>query len=140
MTHQAVTVNIPKGMYNKIREAAEKNHRSIDEMIVEAISTITPTFDLPETQIRSALAQMAFWNDAALWQAARSTIPPTQRERMESLHFKQQSEGLTEGEQEEVHRLEELYRETVLVRAQAAVLLKQRNYDVSDPSQFAPLE
>jgi hypothetical protein len=33
-----------------------------------------------------------------------------------------------------------LYRETLLVRLQAAVLLKQRGYDVSDPQQFAPLE
>jgi hypothetical protein len=81
---------------------------------------------------------MKDWNDADLWEAARSTLPRTQRERMERLHHKQQREGLTNAEQEEVQRLEELYRETVLVRAQAAVLLKQRNYNGSDLSQFAP--
>ena len=32
-----------------------------------------------------------------------------------------------------------LYRETLIVRAQAVVLLKQRGYDVSDPTQFEPL-
>lgn len=140
MTQQAITINIPKGMYKKIRRTAEKNHRSVDEIIIEAISAMTPSLDIPATEIRSALAQMVFLNDAALWQAARSTLPPTQRERMEFLHQQQQAEGLTDSEAEEVQRLEEQYRETILVRAQAAVLLKQRNYDISDLSQFTPLE
>ncbi len=77
------------------------------------------------------------WNDIDLWEVARSTLPRVQRERMESLHHKQQSKGLTKAEQE-VQRLEELYLETILVRAKAAVLLKQQNYGISDPNQFAP--
>jgi hypothetical protein len=40
---------------------------------------------------------------------------------------------------EEEQTLLELYRETALVRAHAAVLLKQRGYDVSDPHQFTLL-
>jgi hypothetical protein len=46
---------------------------------------------------------------------------------------------LTAEEHAEEHALLTLYRETLLVRAQAAVLLKQRGYDVSDPEQFTPL-
>jgi 23S rRNA maturation mini-RNase III len=72
------------------------------------------------------LAQLAYLNDAALWQAARTTLPAAQRERLESLHQKNQRDGLTAEEQaEEQAALLALYRETVLVRAQAAVLLKQ---------------
>jgi uncharacterized protein YnzC (UPF0291/DUF896 family) len=82
---------------------------------------------------------LAYLNDAALWQAARSTMLPAQRERLEALHDKQQREGLSTEEQQEEQALLELYRETVLVRAQATVLLKQRGYDVSDPQQFVPL-
>lgn len=78
------------------------------------------------------------WNDTDLWEAARSTLPRVQRERMESLHHKQQREELTNAELEEVNNLENLNREVVIVRAQAAVLLKQRDYDISDLSQFAP--
>jgi len=63
-----------------------------------------------------------------------------QRERLETLHDKQQSEGLTAEEQAEEQALLALYRETLLVRVQAAVLLKQRGYDISDLQQFAPLE
>ena len=89
--------------------------------------------------IASNLAQMAYLNDAALWQAARATMPGDQRVRMEELHMKQQREGLTKPEQEEEQALLKLYRETILVRAQAAVLLKQRGYEVSDSTQFQPL-
>ena len=76
---------------------------------------------------------MAYLNDAALWQAGRATMTAEQRERLEALHDKQQREGLTPDEQAEERALLALYRETLLVRAQAAVLLKQRGYDVSEP-------
>lgn len=89
--------------------------------------------------LRAALAQLAYLNDAALWQAARSTLLPAQRERLEELHDKQQREGLTTEEKKEDQALLALYHEMILVRAQAVVLLKQRGYDVSDPRQFAPL-
>jgi len=83
--------------------------------------------------------QMTYLNDAALWQAARATMTAEQRERLESLHDKQQCEELTSEEQAEERTLLRLYRETILVRSQAAVLLKQRGYKVSDLNQFAPL-
>jgi hypothetical protein len=133
MTHQAVTVQIPDGIYKKIRLAAERNHRSVDEILVETISAAASSLDIPVGRFRSALAQMTYLNDAALWQAARATLLSTQKERLEFLHHKQQRESLSDEEQEEVQVLEQLYRDTVIVRAQAAVLLKQRNYD--EPSR-----
>jgi hypothetical protein len=64
---------------------------------------------------------------------------PEQRARLATLHDKQQYTSLTPEEQAEEQALLRLYRETLLVRAQAAVLLKQRGYDVFDPEQFTPL-
>ncbi|MCC6551866.1 MAG: hypothetical protein IT372_02440, partial [Polyangiaceae bacterium] len=61
------------------------------------------------------------------------------RARLEELHDKQQRSGLDAAERAEEQALLDLYHETLLVRAQAAVLLKQRGYDVADPDQFAPL-
>jgi len=83
---------------------------------------------------------MAYLNDAALWQASRSTLATEQRERLAALHEAQQRRTLSTEEQIEEQALLKLYREVVLVRAQAAVLLKQRGYDVSDLTQFEPLE
>lgn len=95
--------------------------------------------DTPPGTMRSALAHLAYLNDAALWQAARTTMTAEQRERLATLHDKQQRELLTAEERTEEQALLRLYRETLLVRGQAAILLRQRGYDISDPEQLTPL-
>jgi hypothetical protein len=78
-------------------------------------------------------------DDAALWQAARATLTAEQRDRLEALHDQKREDGLDVDEAAEEEALLALYRATVLLRAQAAVLLKHRGHDVSDPTQFEPL-
>ncbi|MEI8167541.1 MAG: hypothetical protein WCG26_14260 [Chloroflexales bacterium] len=138
MTVQEVTLALPEATYNQIQRAAEKAHRAVTDLILEAIIAAAPAMEPSGSGLRMALAQMAYLNDAALWQAACTTMVEAQRERMEELNTKQQREGLSKAEEAEVQSLLVLYRETILVRAQAAVLLKQRGYDVGDPLQFAP--
>lgn len=140
MAMQAVTLNLPEAIYEQIKRAAEKTQRPVDEILVEAVAAVAPVIEIASEKLRSALAHMAYLNDAALWQAARSTMPREQRERLEALHLRQQQQGsLSDEEQVEEQALVALYRETLMVRAQAAVILKQRDYDVSDLQQFALL-
>ena len=139
MTVYPVTLNVPEAAYEKIQRAAEKVQRPVDELLVEAIVAVAPTIESASADLNAALAQMAYLNDAALWQAARSTMAPEQRERLATLHDIQQRRPLSTAEQAENQALLRLYREVLLVRAQAAVLLKQRGYDVIDLTQFEPL-
>ena len=140
MSVHEVTLSLPEALYEQIRQAAERLRRPLDAVLAEAVMAVGPVMDtVPET-MRSALAHLAYLNDAALWQAARGCMSPVQRERLDDLHDKQQREPLNADEQAEEKSLVALYRDTILVRAQAAVLLKQRGYDVADPSQFAPVE
>jgi predicted ArsR family transcriptional regulator len=139
MTVQAITLNLPQAVYKQIRQAAEKVGRPVNEVLLEAVAAVAPVIGTGPENLRTALAQMAYLNDAALWQAGRATMTAEQQERLEALHDQQQREGLTPDEQAEEQALLSLYRETLLVRAQAAVLLKQRGYDVSDPLQFTSL-
>jgi len=127
-------------VYEQIRRAAERAQRPVKDVMVEAVTAVAPIMDAPPSRLRSALAQMAYLNDAALWQAARATMMTEQRQRLAALHEQQQHRPLTVEEKTEEQALLTLFRETLLVRAQAAVLLKQRGYNVSDPTQFAPLE
>ncbi|MGH2593778.1 MAG: hypothetical protein ACRDGG_09720 [Anaerolineae bacterium] len=140
MAVQAVTLKLPKTVYEQIRRAAEKAQRPIQDVLIEAVTAVAPVAETAPAALRSALAQMAYLNDAALWQVARTTMTTEQRERLEALHDEQQRRTLTSEEQTEERALLALYRETLLVRAQAAVLLKQRGYDVSDLKQFEPLQ
>jgi uncharacterized membrane protein YcfT len=140
MSVQTVTLSLPEPVYEQIRRAAERIQRPVHEVMAEVVAAVAPVADTATAKMRSVLAQMVYLNDAALWQAARSTIPKEQRERLEALHDKQQRQGLTNEERFEEQALLALYDETILVRAQAAVLLKQRGYDVSDLNQFVPTE
>lgn len=140
MSAQTVQLELPETVYQQIQRAAEKTHRPLNDVLVEAVSAVAPVMEMPPSSFRSALAQMAYLNDAALWQAARATMTAAQRARLEDLHEQGPTEGLSPKEQEEARALTALYRETILVRAQAAVLLKRRGYEVSDPSQFQPIE
>jgi hypothetical protein len=140
MTYQTVTLSVPDPIYQQIRRIAEKIRRPVNDVLIEAVTAAAPAMDGKGRKTRSALAQMAYLNDAALWQAARSTMSMEQRELLADLHATQQRRKLTAQERTTERALLELYRETLLVRAQAALLLKQRGYDVTDPGQFAPLE
>jgi plasmid stability protein len=139
MTTQDVTLSLPALLYQKLKARAEQTQRSIEAEALDAlVASVTVSDQLP-SDLEASLAQLTYLNDAALWQAARSTMLPEQRERLEELHHKQQREGLSPQEQAENQKLLALYRETILVRAQAAVLLKQRGYDMSDPAVVVPL-
>jgi hypothetical protein len=134
-----ITLQLPEALYERIRRAAEQSHRPFMDLLLEGLAAIAAALGAPPGIERASLAHMAFLNDAVLWQAARATMTPEQRERLEALHHKQQRESLTEGERREEQMLLRLYQDTLLIRAQAAVLLRQRGYDVADPLQFAPL-
>ena len=140
MTIQEVTLRLPLEVYEQIERAAATAHRPVDDVLVEAVIAAAPASGTVALDMRRALAQLAYLNDAALWQAARATMSVEQRERLEALHDQQQRRPLTDEERAEEQALMELYRGTVLLRARAALLLKQRGYDISDASQFAPLE
>jgi len=137
---QSITVHLPEDVYEQFHRAAVRLRRSVDDLLVEAISAAAPSQFVPVQQLRSDLAQMALMNDAALFQAARATLSQAQKERMEALHHKQQQQTLSTEEQQEISALEQLYHDTILVRAQAVILLKQRQYDVSNPAQFISLD
>ena len=139
MSAQQITLSLPEGLYEQLQGVAERSRRSLDDLLVEVVAAVTPALGAAPSGMRSSLAQMAYLNDAALWQAARSTMAPEQRTRLQALHDKQQRAGLDADEQVEEQALLTLYDETLLVRAQAAVLLKQRGYDVANPEQLQPL-
>ena len=138
MTVHPVTVNLSEPIYRRVQRAAERTQRTVEQLIGDALAAMTPESDHLPVDFQTALAQMAYLNDAALWQAARTTLLLEQQQRLADLHDKQRTQ-LTPAEQAEEQALLKLYRETQLVRAQAVIVLMQRGYDVADPEQFAPI-
>ncbi len=140
MATHTITLTLPEALLERARRLARRSRRPVDEMLVEVLSAALPGDALDVGALASAIGQLAYLNDAALWQAARATMPEAQRQRLEALHHRQQGNGLADAERTEMESLEQLYRDTLMVRAQAALLLKQRKYDISDLSQFEAVE
>ena len=138
MAVQPVTLNLPNTLYHQVQRRAEKSHRSVEDELLEVIATAISALDELPREITEAMAQLVFLDDAALERVARSTMASEQVEQMEALNLKQQREGLTPEERQELTQLLRHYEHVMLVRAKAAALLKERGYDVSNPALFTP--
>jgi len=95
------------------------------------VATAVPTIESLSDELATAVAALTLLDDDGLWRAARSHLPATAARRMEALHDKRQSEGLTTAEQEALATLVQQYERSMLVRARSAALLQERGYDVS---------
>jgi hypothetical protein len=95
------------------------------------VAAAVPSDDDLSPELTEALSSLSLLDDETLWQTARAHLSPELSEELEGLHFKQQREGLTTSEAERAAVLLRHYERSMLLRAQAAALLKQRGHDVS---------
>lgn len=130
MTAQTVTIDLPEALYERLKSRAEQRHRSLADEVIETLTAAVPVADELPADLEQAISPLALLDDTALWRAARSRFPTDSAERLEALHHKRQNEGLTTDEEQETATLMRQYERTILVRAQAAVLLKQRGHCV----------
>ncbi len=115
-----------------LKRRAEKTHRTVEAELLEVVATAVPVADELTAELSEALASLTLLNDEALKQAARSHLSTEAAAQMEALHLKRQREGLNQTEAHTLAGLVEQYERAMLIRAHAALLLKQRGYDVSD--------
>ena len=82
-------------------------------------------------ELAEAVASLEELDDARLWELAQRRFPDDVFAELQDLHLKQQRTGLTDGERNRAGELCVQYDRNMLVRARAAVLLKQRGHDVA---------
>jgi len=129
---QSITLDLPIPLYNRLKSRADQTRRTVEDELIEVIATAVPVGDELPPDLCEAISPLALLDDDALWRASRTHLPAEAAVQLESLHLKHQREGLTETEAQIVASLVQQYERAMLVRAQAAALLKQRGYDVSE--------
>ena len=134
MSPQTVTIHLPEAFYERMRRAAQIQQRPLEEFLLDAAITGTPLLDDLPPELADEMAALALLNDAALWRVARRSLSAKDQERLDTLLQKKGCGKLLPEEREILDELLAEYEHVVLARAHAAVLLKQRGYDVSDPS------
>jgi hypothetical protein len=129
-----VTLRLPDVLYERVQHAAETLKRSIEDIVLNALATtLPPLTDLPG-DVADGLGALAFLNDAALFDVARSAAAADLGAEMDGL-LADKGRGVLDAAGEacldEIVRAHEV---SVLRRAQAALLLQRRGYDMSDPA------
>ena len=131
MATQTVTLNMPGPVYDQLMHRAFETHRSFEEEALDVLATVLPgRGDLP-SDLKQAIDSLAVLNDAALWQAAESRLADEVASELEALHDKRDCLGLTVSESQQLAALVRQYERQMLIRAQAAALLRERGHDVA---------
>lgn len=131
MSAHTITLRLPAPLYERYKQRASKQHRSVEAELLNVVTTAAPEEDNLPDSLAKAVAELEELDDDRLWRAAQHTFPSEASSRLEALHFKRQDEGLSAAEQETASQLVQEYERTMLVRAHAAKLLKERGHDVS---------
>jgi plasmid stability protein len=130
MDLRTVTLQLPYPLYQQIEQRAADAHHSVEAEILEVVATAMPASDELQADLSDAISGLPLLDDADLLQAAESRMPEPLASRLGELNWQRQATGLNEAEEEEASRLLRLYERTLLVRAAAAKLLKDRGRDL----------
>lgn len=131
MNSQQVTITLPQPIYEQLQRQSQRMRRSVaDELVAVVMASVPEQETLPQ-DIKQELSEIDLFTDEELWQAAHMTVPATKADQMQLLVEKQQLEGLTEAEKQEATLLSHFFNRVMLVRAKAAVLLKERGHDIT---------
>jgi len=123
MPSQSLTLNIPGHLYERIRERAERGQRSVEDETLELLTAAVPNEEALPGDVLAEVEELQHLDDDGLWRAARSHLAADAARELESLHFKQQRDGLTALEQETADALLRQYERAMVVRARATALL-----------------
>lgn len=132
MSAHAVTLHLEETLYDYFRRRAEGRRRSLEDELLETVEAARPKSQELPTALAQAVAELPKFDDEALWQVARDHLPRQAAEKLEKLNLKQQREGLSRSEEAALDRLTASYERFLLLRAEAASLLRKRGHDVSE--------
>jgi tRNA(Met) C34 N-acetyltransferase TmcA len=130
MNSQQVTITLPETLYERVKRRSQQTQRSVADELTAVVAASLPEEESLPPDIEQELSELDLFTTEELWRAARMTAPVGKTERMQVLVEKQQLEGLTDSEKQEAALLSHFFNRVMLIRAKAAVLLKERGHDV----------
>ena len=132
MSAHAVTLHLEAPLYDYFRQRADHKRRSLEAELLETVEAAGPQAQELPPALARAVAELPGLDDEALWRVARDHLPQPAAAELEALNLKQQREGLNRTEEDALDRLTEAYERFLLLRAEAASLLRRRGHDVSE--------
>jgi hypothetical protein len=130
-----MTLELPGRLYEQIVQRAAEAHHSVEAEILDVVATAVLASDERLPELGDVVPCLSVLSDDDLRRAAEIHMPGPIASRLEELNGKRRARELDGHEAEELSRLLRLYERTLLVRASAAKMLKDRGLDVP-PLQF----
>jgi plasmid stability protein len=130
MSPRTVTLELPGLLYEQIEQRAAEAHRSVEAELLDVVATAVPASDELSPELADVVPSLTVLGDDDLRRAAESHLSGSLATRLEELNAKRRATGLDGLETEELSRLLHLYERTLLVRASAAKMLKDRGLDL----------
>lgn len=124
---QSISVDLPDELYERIREVAERNDRSVESVLRESLEVM---FGAASAEPENLLDQLDHYRDDQLWAVVYQRLVWPQKERLRELVTRGEQSELTVAEQAELDTLLDRVDRYTLLRSQALRLLKQRGQDV----------
>lgn len=134
MSVENVTLQIPEILYQRLVNTAHATKRPLEEIILHSLQIGSPPeWDNVPPEFQADLASLDKLDDNTLWQIARSNKTAADMERYNILLEENSNNTLTETERLELIALRQETDRFMLLKAQAAVLLRWRGHRVPTP-------
>ncbi len=134
MSVETVMLQIPEILYQRLVNTARATQRPVEEVILHALQIGSPPeWDNVPPEFQADLAALDKLDDNTLWQIARSHITAADMERYNTLLEGNSKNILTEAERLELMAQRQEADRFMLLKAQAAVLLRWRGHRVPTP-------
>jgi hypothetical protein len=126
---QAITLQIPDPLYQRLANTAQTTHRPIEEVVLHSLKVgSSPTWDNVPEEFQSDLAALDRLEDEALWKIAQARKSTSDMTRYEVLLQQNQEHTLSATNRAELTALRMEGDRFVLCKAQAASILRWRGH------------
>ncbi|MFH1636628.1 MAG: hypothetical protein ABIG63_21815 [Chloroflexota bacterium] len=134
---QTITISLPENIYQQFERRSRQNRRAMADEVTAAVMEVLPDDESLPLDLERELAQLRLFANDDLHRAAQMMATDDESERMQQLTEKQQRIGLTPDERQAARLLSRFFNRIMLVRAEAAVLLQERGFDISHLGTFS---
>jgi hypothetical protein len=129
-----ITIELPSFVQQQMERRAQSEARSVADLIRELVLQNWQTSPRLPDDVETELAALPNLSDEALWVLARTTLTAGEQNTLASLNHKAKTTKLTSAEEARLTTLLDLYDRALVRRAQAAVILQHRGYNLQNPA------
>jgi hypothetical protein len=85
MRQQAITVELPEEVYERVKRTARGMRRPVEQALVRIVKAAMPSLDKVPPEYRPELEALEPLSDEELWRVAESQVPTAQKRQLTRL-------------------------------------------------------